>query len=142
MADWPQAGNCHTYLVEEVLAAGVASLEASLLERFHGFFRSLLASPSHEVAVVALLAGRDIRSTLGSNLTLLRDKTGLDPWAVGKGQLKAALGQSTRKEVPERDYWRPQLLQKLLSARLEAHYSADLVEEERIATLIASLIAD
>ena len=132
---WNVPRNCHTYLVEEVLAAGVASLEVSLLERFHGFFRSLLGSPSQEV--VALLAGRDIRGILGSNLTLLRDKTGLDPWAVGKGQLKAALGRSTRKEVPELDYWRPQLLQKLLTARLEAHYLADLVEEERITTLIA-----
>ena len=89
---------------------------------------------------MALLAGRDIRSTLGSNLALLRSKTGLDPWAVRKGQLKAALGRATRTEVPELDYWRPQLLQKLLTARLLAHYSADLVEEERIATLIASLI--
>ena len=116
-------------------------LATSLIERFHGFFRSLLGSPSQEVVVVALLAGRDIRSTLGSNLTLLRNKTGLDPWAVGKGQLKAALERSTRKEVPELDYWRPQLLQKLLTARLQAHYLADLVEEERITTLIDSLVA-
>ena len=111
-----------------MLAAEVASLEVSLLERFHGFFRSLLGSPSQEVGVVALLAGRDIRSTLGSNLTLLRNKTGLDPWAVGKGQLKAALERSTRKEV--------------LTARLQVHYLVVLVEEERITTLIASLIAD
>ena len=91
---------------------------------------------------MAILAARDIRSTLGSNLTHLRNKTGLDPWAVGKGQLKAALALATRKEVPENDYWRPQLLQKLLSARLEAHYLADMVEEENIATLISSLIAN
>ena len=138
---WDVPRNCHTYLVEDVLAAGVASLEASLLQRFHGFFRSLLASPSHEVVVVALLAGRDVRSTVGSNLTLLRNKTGLDPWAVGRGHLKAALELATRREVPELDFWRPQLLQKLLSARLEAHYSADLVEEERITNLIDSLVA-
>ena len=133
--------NCHTYLVEEVLAAGIASLEASLLMRFHGFFRGLIASPSHEVVVVALMAARDRRSTLGSNLTHLRDLTGLNPWATGRSQLKAALELSTRKEVPEQDHWRPQLLQKLLAARLEAHYLADLVEEERIATLINSLVA-
>ena len=42
---WDVPRNCHTYLVEEVLATGVASLEASLPARFHGFFRSLLASP-------------------------------------------------------------------------------------------------
>ena len=133
--------NCHTYLVEEVLAAGVASLEASLLARFHGFFRGLIASPSFEVVVVALLAARDVRSTLGSNLTHLRGMTGLNPWDVGRSQLRAALELATRREVPEYDHWRPQLLQKLLSARLEAHYSSDLVEEERITTLIDSLVA-
>ena len=138
---WDVPRSCHNYLVEEVLAAGAASLEVSLLTRFQGFFRGLLASPSQEVVVVALLAARDIRSTLGSNLTHLQNLTGLDPWAVGKSQLKAALGRATRKEVPELDFWRPQLLQKLLSARLEAHYSTDLVEEERIATLINSLVA-
>ena len=133
--------NCHTYLVEEVLAAGVASLEASLLSRFHGFFKGLIASPSHEVAVVALLAARDIRSTVGSNLAQLRNMTGLDPWATGRSQLKAALELSTRNEVPEHNHWRLQLLQKLLSACLEAHYLSDLVEEERIATLVNSLVA-
>ena len=42
--------------------------------------------------------------------------------------------------MPELDFWRPVLLQKLLSTRLEAHYSADKEEEERIATLITSLV--
>ena len=72
----------------------------------------------------------------------MRYKTGLDPWTVGKDQLKTALGRSTRKEVPELDYWPPQLLQKLLTSRLQVHYLVVLVEEERITTLIASLIAD
>ena len=139
---WDVPRNCHTYLVEEVLAAGVANLEASLLLRFHGFFKGLLASPSHEVAVVALLAARDRRSTLGSNLTHLREMTGLNPWTVGRSQLKTALELALRREVPVQDLWRPQLLQKLLSARSEAHYSVDLVEEERIATLINSLVSN
>ena len=76
---WDVPRNCHTYLVDEVLTVGVANLEASLLLRFHGFFQGLIASPSHEVAVVALLAARDRRSTLGSNLTRLQNLTGLDP---------------------------------------------------------------
>ena len=124
-----------------MLAAGVASLEANLLARFHGFFKGPIASPSHEVVVVALLAARDIRSTLGSNLAHLREMTGLDPWAAERGQLKAAHDLATRREVPEHDYWRPPLLQKLLSGRLQAHYSSNLEEEERITTLIDSLVA-
>ena len=137
---WDVPRNCHTYLVDEVLTVGVANLEASLLLRFHGFFQGLIASPSHEVAVVALLAARDQRSTLGSNLTRLQNLTGLDPWVAGRCQVKAALQLTTRREVPELDFWRPMLLQKLLSTRLEAHYSADKEEEERIATLITSLV--
>ena len=138
---WDVPRNCHTYLVEEVLAPQVASLKASLLSKFVGFFCSLITSPSSKVMVVAMLAARDIRSTVGSNLALLRNKTGLDPWTAGRCQLKAALELATRKEVPELDYWRPQLLQKLLSARLLAHYSADLEEEERLTNLIDSLVA-
>ena len=42
-----------------------------------------------------------LRSTLGFNRTLLRDKTELDPWVVGEDQLKAVFKWSTRKEVPK-----------------------------------------
>ena len=53
----------------------------------------------------------------------------------------AALKMVTRREVPELDFWRPLLLQKLLSMRLQADYTADEEEEEEgIATLITSLI--
>ena len=54
--------------------------------------------------------------------------------------LQASLEASTTRQVPAQDFWRPQLLQKLLTARLEAHYSADEVEEERLAGLINSLV--
>ena len=49
---WDVPRGCHTYLVEEVLAPQVASLKASLLSKFVGFFRSLITSPSSEVMVV------------------------------------------------------------------------------------------
>ena len=55
-----------------MLASGVASFEASLLEMLHGFFRILLSCPSHEVMVEDQLTARDIGSTLGSSVTLLR----------------------------------------------------------------------
>ena len=77
---WDMPRNCHTYMVQEVLAPHVVSLRANLLSREVGFFRSLLASPSNEVTVIALLAARDIRSNLGSNLALVRELTKLDPW--------------------------------------------------------------
>ena len=50
---WDVPRNCHTYMVQEVLASHVVSLRANLLSREVGFFRSLLASPSSEVTVLA-----------------------------------------------------------------------------------------
>ena len=52
----------------------------SLLLKFIGFFRSLIASPSSEVVVVALLAARA-------------------PWVAGPAQLRAALERAEVREV-------------------------------------------
>ena len=139
---WDVPRSCHTYLVDEVLAPHMASLEATLLSRFVGFFRSLVTSPSGEVMVLALLAARDLRSSLGSNLALVREKTGLDPWVAGSSELHSSLEAATTKKVPDQDFWRPQLLQQLLAARLQAHYRADGKEEERLAHLITSLVTN
>ena len=67
----------------------------------HRFFRAqLLASPSHEVAVVAWLAARDLRSNTGGTLAELRARAGLDPWTVARAKLRAALEFTVRAEVP------------------------------------------
>ena len=83
---WQVPRSCHTYLVQEVLAPHVPDLNMGLMLKFFGFFRSLLASPSSEVVVVALLAARDVRSSLGKNLALVREASGgLDPWVASTG---------------------------------------------------------
>ena len=76
-------------------------LRVNLLLRLRSFFRSLLESLSVEVAMMA----RDVRSTLGSNLQVLRMETGLNPWAATHGQVKAALLAGSRVETPVRDFW-------------------------------------
>ena len=114
---WGVPRSTHTYLVEEVLAPNVQHLQASLLHRFTTFFRGLLTSPSQEVAMVALIAARDLRSNLGSNLEEVRSMTGLDPWTAGRVELRSALERAVKKEVPEQDSWRPVCLQKLLASR-------------------------
>ena len=76
---WDVPRACHTYLVQTVLAPHVGSLRASLLHREVGFFHGLLTSPSKEMTVAALLASRDIRSTVSANLALVREVSGLDP---------------------------------------------------------------
>ena len=139
---WDVPRDCHTYLVDEVLAPGVQSMKASLLSKFVGFFRSLITSPSSEVMVVAMLAARDVRSSLGKNLSLVRETTGLDPWVARSGQLRAALNLSDRREVPEMELYRVPLLQKLLGQRLQAHYMTNVEEEERLTALINSLVVN
>ena len=103
---WGVHRGCRTYLLQQVLTPGIPSLRVNLLVRFHTFFRSLLVSPSPEVQVAALMAARDIRSSVGSNLALLREESGLDPWTCSTGQLRAALQQAEEVPVPEEDAWR------------------------------------
>ena len=87
---------CRTYLVQNVLAPHVSSLRAGLLHRGLFFFRSLLKSPSNEARLVALLAARDPRRSLGSILELVRNETGLDPFPVGQAELRAELDTAQR----------------------------------------------
>ena len=100
---WGVHRGCRSYLVQQALAPHVTSLRVQILCKFRGFFRSLLYSPSSEVAVVARLAARDLRSSVGTNLALLRQETGLDPWVVGPGHLRTALLAKDRVVVPDRD---------------------------------------
>ena len=137
---WGVHRGCRSYLLQQVLAPHVTSLRVQILCRFRGFFRSLLDSPSSEVAVVARLAARDVRSSVGANLALIRRETGLDPWAVGPGHLRAALLEADRVEVPPGEEWRIPYLWRLLSERLQAHYSADTETEKRLQELINSLV--
>ncbi len=90
--------------------------------------------------MAALLAARDIRSNLGSNLAQVKELTGLDPWVAGRGELRAALEAADQAPVPQLDSWRAPALEKLLSARLRAHYTADTWEEARLQSLIDSIV--
>ena len=66
------------------------------------------------------LAARDIRSTLGSNLALLREITGPDPWVVSPAHLEEQLVSSEEVPVPAEDIWMVPYMKKLLDQRLEA----------------------
>jgi hypothetical protein len=139
---WDVPRTCRTHLVQAVLAPHTASLRASLRHRAIGFFRGLLTSTSHEVVLVALLAARDLRSNVGSNLALVQEETGLDPWVAGRAELRAALEAADRAPVPQLDSWRAPALDKLLIARLQAHYAADREEEKRLTGLIDSIVTN
>ena len=95
---------------------------------------------SPEVQLVARLAARDIRSNLGSNLRLIHDMTGLNPWTTTRPCLKEILRDVTIAEIPESDTWRLGFLKKLLSERQEAFYNADDEGVNNITSLIESLV--
>ena len=137
---WNLPRSCHTYFVHQVLAPHVKNLEVSLWENFAGFFKGLLASSSHEVVTLSLLASRDIRSNLGSNLNALREKTHLDPWTAGKREMNAALSRACGREAPMDDSWRIPLLKKLLTQQLSARYAGNGQEEDKLKRLVESLV--
>jgi hypothetical protein len=89
---------------------------------------SLRFSPSIEVSVLSHIVARDIRTTTGSNLSLIREVTGLDPWYCKSGQVRKALGEK-QAEVPA--------LGKLLAQRGEWHY--ELRDTSELTELIDSL---
>ena len=90
--------------------------------------------------MAALLASRDRRSTIGANLALIREVTGLDPWTAGRNELRAALETAELSPVPPMDEWRMLALEKLLPERLVASYQADNEEVDRLQELINSIV--
>ena len=71
--------------------------------------------------MVARLAARDLRISVGANLAHLRQETGLDLWAAGPGKLQAALLAADYVVVPQEDKWRVPYLCWMLAERHQAH---------------------
>ena len=82
-------------------------------------------SPSFEVQVMARLSSRDVRSNFGSNLKLIEEKTGVDPWVTENRVIKNKLSAAEIVPVPAADIWR-------LAARLEANNGNYVAEELRL----------
>jgi hypothetical protein len=72
---WDVPRATRKYLVQQVLGAGLTSVKVDILARFAGFFAGLRKSLCYAVKVLANLAGRDIRSTTGRNLNLIREQS-------------------------------------------------------------------
>ena len=136
---WDVPRSTRSYLLQEVLQSGITPLRVSLLLRFRNFFRSLLENPSNEVQVLARLAARDIRSSVGSNLALIGQETGLDAWSASPGELRAKLLEKEQLTVPPEDEWRIPYLRKLLEQRRFAFYRGDDKETKMCQNLIDSI---
>ena len=136
---WSVPRATRTYLVQQVLSAGLTSAKVDILARYRNFFQGLRLSPSYEVAVMANIAGRDMRSFTGSNLRLVQDISGLDPWVCSSFKLKMMLQQKEQVMVPMQDKWRVQYLGMLLAQRQELHYLVAEEEKLQLTGLIDSL---
>ena len=132
---WDVPRGTHTYLVNNLLAVKLQPLRNQALSRYITFYRSLLSSPSKEVAVVARIVGRNSRTTTGLNLLNLRLETKLNPWTCSVKSFKDYFLEA--EEVPEMERWRLPLLEKYLRIRDEQRVSCQ--DTEYIDGLISSL---
>ena len=133
---WQVPRGTHTYFVDRMLACGISHTRDDILARYVTFLKALRKSPSKEVSVLVNIVGRDIRTTTGNNLHLVRDLTGLDPWSCSSGQVKKVLGDRLSK-VPAQDMWRLGYPVKLLEKRGEAHHQ--MLDTLQLTELIDSL---
>ena len=87
------------------------------------------------------MLANDIRSTLGANIRLIEDMTGLNMWGFSTGRLKSAIFQAVKAEVPDQDTWRLPYLTTLLERRSEAYYNDDKDIFDYLHDLICSLVS-
>ena len=80
------------------------------------------------------LAARDMSSTTGRNLHLIRQETNLNPWVAAPSCVRLNLSLST---VPAMDEWRLPVLQSYLQKRYQLELQ--LQDTKEINTLIDSL---
>ena len=135
---WQVPRATRSYFVDQLLCCDLASARMDILARYAKFARGLLVSPSMEVAVMAGVAKRDIRSVIGTNLSLIRMETGVDPLHGSMSKIKDELGTKVASP-PDLDVWRVEYLGKLLAERGEASYRADEAMVLRLSGLIDSL---
>jgi hypothetical protein len=133
---WQVPRGTHTYFVDRMLDCGISNTRDDILARYVTFLKALRKSPSKEVSVLVNIVGRDIRTTTGNNLHLVRDLTRLDPWSCSSGQVKKVLGDRL-SDVPAQDMWRLGYLGKLLEQRGEAHHQ--MLDTMQLTELIDSL---
>jgi hypothetical protein len=140
---WNVPRATRTYLVQKVLFGGITSAKVDILARYANFYRGLRKSPSPEVAVISKIAGRDIRSTIGRNMKLLEEASGMDPWIFDSSRLKMELVSRETVEVSEQDTWRVKYLHKLMVEKQEKHYMGEVERVKQVRTsLTASASTD
>ena len=132
---WKLPRSTHTYFVDNLLSCGLPSIRQQILSRYCKFIRSLMTSPSKEVAVLARIAGRNASSVTGRNILNISLETNLNPLLSPLARLKEVLSRPT--PVPEADQWRIRLLPKYI--KLRDSLLVECVDTQFIDELIESL---
>ena len=135
---WNVPRATRSYFVDQLLTCGLTSIKCDVFSRYAKYLKSLEKSPSNEVAIMANIVTRDIRSNTGSNVSFIRQQTGLDPTLSSPREIKQALSD-IKVEPNVSDQWRVCFLAKLLAERGEFHYQRDDSSANNITLLINSL---
>ena len=108
-------------------------------DTYYKFFRGLCSSPCREVATLARLLARDIRSTTGRNILLVSNQSGCDVWEDPPGSIKAKLKEAEIVYVEPQNRWRLRYLSSLLEQRQTWHYGGEQDQVDRVQQLVNSL---
>ena len=136
---WDCPRDTRTYLTQQVLSCGLDSAKCDIWTRYAKFLKSLRGSPSKEVAVLARLVSRDIRTTTGTNIRVVEEASALSIWDCCQDKLRDAIRRKEQVEVEANDEWRIPYLNKLLAQRQELDYLGQEVEKTMVDDLINSL---
>jgi hypothetical protein len=109
------------------------------MARYCRFFEGLRSSPCREVTTLANLLARDIRSSTGSNIRLITDYSGKNPWVDSPASIRSGLKEAEVVDIQDVDKWRVRYLGVLLEQRMEWHYRGAEDEEKEVQRLIDSL---
>jgi hypothetical protein len=131
---WDVPRSTHTFFVDGLLGSGLPSIRQQILGRYPKFFKSLLDSPSLEVAVVARIVSKDAKTITGKNLLNLRIETGVD---VASAPLSKSRQLFSLVSEPTQANWKFYLLEKYLKTRNDMDTRCE--DTEYINDLISSL---
>ena len=124
----------HTYIVENCLASEYKPVIQEMYSRYIKFLNSLKTSASIEVQHLFSVVSNEVQSTTGGNIYTIIKRTGLNPLEILPFHMRASV---LKKEVPENENWRINLLAKYLERRKELN--SLFLETKEISSLIESL---
>ena len=129
-----------TFLLQQVLSCGMTTARTDILARYGKFSMGLRTSVCQEVRVLFNLVARDLQTTTARNIKLVRESSGLDPWAAGPRKLKETLHINESVAIPPQNTWKIEYTRSLLRQLQEAKYSVQDDRVKYIQGLIDSLV--